>query len=115
MVLQFVVMTPYGGQWMQSSRSVFKEAGRQGCMAAAASRPFPIVSLLLTFLFVVHLFSPLVQYPTESGLEFNENIVSSSSDYVPLNNSYSHDFAGTNLAFDGLDDATVRELSLIHI
>lgn len=84
-------------------------------MAAAASRPFPIVSLLLTFLFVVHLFSPLVQYPTESGLEFNENIVSSSSDYVPLNNSYSHDFAGTNLAFDGLDDATVREESALDL
>ena len=98
---------------MQTSRSVFKEGDRQGGMAAANSRPFPTVSILLTLLFVIHLFSPVVQYPLESDTELNEVLVHSSSEYVPLNNSYSHDFAGSSLAFDGLDDATVREESAL--
>ena len=111
--LQLSVLTPYGGQWMQTSRSVFKEGDRQGGMAASNSRPFPTVSILLTLLFVIHLFSPVVQYPLESDTELNEVLVHSSSEYVPLNNSYSHDFAGSSLAFDGLDDATVREESAL--
>ena len=113
--LQLGVLTPYGGQWMQTSRSVFKDVDRHGGMAASASRPFPTVSLLLTLLFVVHLFAPLVEYPTESELELNEVFVQSSNDYVPFNNSNSHEFAGTSLAFDGLDDATVREESALDI
>ena len=100
---------------MQTSRSVFNEGNRQGGMAASDSRPFPTVSLLLTLLFVVHLFSPLIQNPVESDSELSDFLVHSSSDYVPLNNSYSHDFAGTNFAFDGLDDATVREESALDI
>ena len=84
-------------------------------MAAASSRPFPTVSILLTLLFVVHLFSPLVEYPVESDNELDEVFVHSSSEYVPLSDSYSHDFAGSNLAFDGLDDATVREESALDI
>ena len=73
--LQLSVLTPYGGQWMQTSRSVFKDVDRHGGMAASASRPFPTVSLLLTLLFVVHLFAPLVEYPTDSELELNEVFV----------------------------------------
>ena len=109
------VMTPYGGQWMQTSRSVFKDVDRHGGMAAEANRPFPTVSLLLSLLFVVHLFSPLVQYSPEPETELNEVMIQSSSDYVPFNNSNSHEFAGTNFAFDGLDDATVREESALDI
>ena len=84
-------------------------------MAAAASRPFPTVSLLLSLLFVVHLFSPLVQHPMESEAELNDLLVHPSSEYVPFKNSYSHEFAGTSLSFDGLNDATVREESALDI
>ena len=84
-------------------------------MAAAASRTFPTVSLLLSLLFVVHLFSPLVQHPMESEVELDGFLVHSSSEYVSLNNSYGHDFAGASLSFDGLNDATVREESALDI
>ena len=84
-------------------------------MAAAASRTFPTVSVLLSLLFLVHLFSPLVQHPLESDADFNDLLVQPSSEYVPFNNSYSHEFAGTSLSFDGLNDATVREESALDI
>ena len=51
----------------------------------------------------------------ESDAELSEVLVHSSSEYVALNDAYSHDFAGTNIAFDGLDDATVREESALDI
>ena len=84
-------------------------------MAASGSRPFPTISLLLTLLFVAHLFSPFMQNPSDSESELNEILIHSSSEYVPLSDAYSHDFAGTSLAFDGLDDATVREESALDI
>ena len=100
---------------MQTSTSVFKDADRQGGMAASAGRTFPTVSLLLSLLFVVHLFSPLVQPPIDSEVELNNILTQPSSDYVPFNNSYGHDFAGTSLSFDGLIGATVREESALDI
>lgn len=84
-------------------------------MAAAASRTFPTVSLLLSLLFVVHLFSPLVQHPLESEDELTDLLVQSSNEYITFNDVYSHEFAGSSLSFDGLDDATVREESALDI
>ena len=84
-------------------------------MAAAASRTLPTVSLLLSLLFVVHLFSPLVQHPLESEMELNDLLVQSSNEYITFNDAYGHDFAGSSLSFDGLSDATVREESALDI
>ena len=82
-------------------------------MAGTASRPFPAIALLLTALFLIHLFSPLIENPATEDFEFNDSIVQSSSPYVSLHDAYGHDFAGTTLSFDGLDSATVREESAL--
>jgi len=84
-------------------------------MAAAASRTFPTVSLLLSLLFIVHLFSPMVQHPMESEAELDDLLIHSSNEYMPFKDAYSHEFAGTSLSFDGLNDATVREESALDI
>ena len=82
-------------------------------MAASASRSFPTVSLLLSLLFLIHLFSPMVQPLNENEDSLEEPLVPSNSPYVTLSDAYGHDFAGVELAFDGLPSATVREESAL--
>jgi|TARA_B100001094_G_scaffold180854_1_gene175239 hypothetical protein len=82
-------------------------------MAETASRPFPAITLLLTVLFLVHLFSPLVENPTSEKIDLQDSTIQSSSPYVSLSDAYGHDFAGTTLSFDGLESATVREESAL--
>jgi len=61
----------------------------------------------------MHLLSPMVQPLTEVEADLEGDSVQSSSPYVGLNDAYGHDFAGTELAFDGLPSATVREDSAL--
>ena len=61
----------------------------------------------------MHLLSPMVQPLTEVEAGLEDDLVQSSSPYVDLNDAYGHDFAGTELAFDGLPSATVREDSAL--
>lgn len=82
-------------------------------MAASANRYLPTVSLLLSFLFLVHLCSPMVQPITIEESLRDDHAVHSSSSFVPLNDAYGHDFAGVEIAFDGLPEATVREESAL--
>ena len=82
-------------------------------MAASASRSFPTVSLLLSLLFLVHLFSPMVQPMNGNEDSLEELLVPSNSPHVTLSDAYGHDFAGTELSFDGLPSATVREESAL--
>jgi hypothetical protein len=82
-------------------------------MAASASRSFPTVSLLLSLLFLIHLFSPMVQPLNENEDSLEELLVPSNSPYVTLGDAYGHDFAGVELSFDGLPSATVREESAL--
>jgi len=82
-------------------------------MAASASRSFPTVSLLLSLLFLIHLFSPMVQPMNENEDSLAELLLPSNSPHVTLSDAYGHDFAGTELSFDGLPSATVREESAL--
>lgn len=77
-------------------------------MAAKRSVSFPSLALVLCFLFLVQSMAPLASNNAlVHSLEETPQSMPSSP-YVPFTNGDGHDFAGTVLSFDGLDQAEVR-------
>ena len=110
-----VHLTPYGGHDGLFSTSVFKEGGCQGSMAVERSVSFPTLALALTVLFLIQSMAPLVaNAPDVSVLEEDREIMPTSA-HVPFSNGFGHDFAGSIISFDGLDQGEVREESGLNL
>ena len=108
-------LTPYGGHDGLFSTSVFKEGGCQGSMAVERSVSFPTLALALTVLFLIQSMAPLVaNTPDVSVLEEDREIMPTSA-HVPFSNGFGHDFAGSIISFDGLDQGEVREESGLNL
>lgn len=109
------LLTPYGGHDGFFSTSVFKEGERQGSMAVERSVSFPTLALALTVLFLIQSMAPLVaNSPVIVELEEEQKAMPTSA-HVPFSNGFGHDFAGSLISFDGLDQGEVREESGLNL
>ena len=68
---------------------------------------------MLVMLFILSSWMPMISYPLEEKLE-DVTDSSSSSPFTTVSGS-SHDFAGFTLNFDGLENATVRQESMLDL
>ena len=108
---EWIIVTPYGGHSSHYSTSVFKEGGRIDAMAEQRSVSFPTLALTITVLFLIQSMTPLAGNSMPTASLDSEQTVLQTSEYVPFSNGYGHDFAGTQLDFDGLVQGVVRDES----
>lgn len=90
---------------------IFKVGGCEGSMSDARSQSFHGKSVLLVALFLLSIASPLVPPPGSVDV-FDGNEIPVMAAPFSLASGYGHDFAGTSVSVDGLDNALVREESM---
>ena len=78
-------------------------------MAAERSVSFPTIALTIMVLFLIQSMSPMATHDlSTTALDEHQDVLQTSA-HVPFSSGYGHDFAGTQIDFDGLVQGVVRE------